>query len=560
VKRRIEIYDTSLRDGAQQQGVNFSVADKLKIIDLLSSFGIDCIEGGWPGAIPKDTELFKSSSTPLYAFGSTRKPNITSADDQQLLSLKDAIENAHENTRSKRHRGICLVAKTDVLHVELALKTTNEENLRMIEDSVRFFDALDYEYDIIVDAEHYFDGFARNKEYAVEAIATAFKAGARCVVLCDTNGGAIPSVVSSVVAQTIQALELNYNITISNSLQSSSENEPPRILGIHAHNDTGCAVANTLVAVEAGVAHVQGTVNEYGERTGNANLLSVIANLVLKLDCEVSDSGKIELSKLYNLAHNIAEIANININVRQPYVGDIAFAHKAGLHTSALKVNSDLYQHINPKVVGNDLKIIISEMAGRSSVELKANELGFDITARKDVLDALTNKIKDLEQQGYAFDLADASFELLLRGELGILPHFFRLESWRAICERIGSRNSKVDAEAVVKLVAGEKRFVALGEGEGPVNALDNALSDALKDVYPEIEDFELVDYRVRLLDTSKGTDSITRVLITFRNHHNNASWTTIGVGSNIIESSWEALIDCYIFGLISCGSNGIKE
>jgi 2-isopropylmalate synthase len=282
--------------------------------------------------------------------------------------------------------------------------------------------------------------------------------------------------------------------------------------------------------------------------------LTVIANLALKLGCEFSGGAKIELGKLYGLAHDIAQIANININSRQPYVGDIAFAHKAGLHTSALKVNSDLYQHIDPKVVGNDLKIIISEMAGRSSIELKATELGFDITTKKDVLNALTNRIKSLEKQGYAFDLADASFELLLREELEILQQFFALESWRVICGRMGSRNSKIDAEAVVKLMAGQKRFVAVAEGEGPVNALDNALRDALKDVYPEIHNFELIDYRVRLLDTSRGTDSTTRVLITCRNCLTNSSWTTIGVGSNIIEASWEALTDCYIFGLISGG------
>ncbi|MDR2082152.1 MAG: citramalate synthase [Candidatus Ancillula trichonymphae] len=546
MKRRIEIYDTSLRDGAQQQGVNFSVVDKLKIVDLSSSFGIGHIEGGWPGAIPKDTELFEQSPVPLYAFGATRKPGISAQDDEQLRGLLLALKsNTHE-----QHKGVCLVAKTDILHVKLALRTLPDENLQMIEDSVQFFRAAGSDYDVVIDAEHYFDGFARDKEYAIEAVATAFKSGARCVVLCDTNGGAIPSVISSVVSQTIQELSSNYNIEIS----TSAENPEQKILGIHAHNDTGCAVANTLVAVEAGVAHVQGTVNEYGERTGNANLVSIIANLALKLDCEFTSGEKIKLGKLYNLAHNIAEIANININARQPYVGDIAFAHKAGLHTSALKVNPDLYQHIDPKVVGNDPRIIISEMAGRSSIELKANELGFDITARKDVLDALTSTVKDLEKRGYAFDLADASFELLLREELGVLSQFFVLESWRTICEKTGSDDSEASADAVVKLIAGGKRFVAVGEGDGPVNALDNALRDALKDVYPEINNFELVDYRVRLLDTGRGTGSVTRVLITCINCEANTSWTTIGVGSNIIESSWEALTDCYIFGLISSG------
>jgi 2-isopropylmalate synthase len=527
--RKIEIYDTTLRDGAQQLGVNFSIGDKLKIAALLQDFGIELIEGGWPGAIPKDTEFFASSTVPLIAFGSTAKPNVVASEDPQLKALVDSGASS-----------VCVVAKSDIRHVEKALRTTPAENLRMVRDSVEYITSRGLR--AIVDAEHFFDGYRFDPEYAVEVLKVAFESGAKCVVLCDTNGGSLPHDITEIVRGTWESLE-NQGIALADTAEDLAKNR----LGIHAHNDTGCAVANSIAALQAGISHIQGTVNEYGERTGNANLLTVISNLEIKLGIKTVP----DLTKAFNLAHNIAEIANININQRQPYIGDIAFAHKAGLHASAIKVSPDLYQHIDPKLVGNDLKMIISEMAGRSSIELKAGEMGFDIGDNSDVLTRLTERVKELESLGYAFDSADASFELLLREELGLKPKFFSVESWRTISERLGERGTDAVSEGTVKLRADGRRVIMTGEGNGPVNALDAALRAAIEDVYPEIRDFELVDYRVRLLDTSHGTDSVTRVLLTCYNSETNRSWTTIGVGSNIVESSWEALTDCYIYGLI---------
>lgn len=536
--RKIEIFDTTLRDGAQQRGVNFSIEDKEKIFNLLDEFGVDYIECGWPGAIPKDTQFFnqiaQNNNPKVVAFGATRKAEIKTEDDDQLNALLKSAA-----------KTVCLVAKSDIIHIQNALKTTPEQNLQMVEDSIKA--VKNNHQNAIVDAEHFFDGFRHDLNVAVGVVAKAFKSGARVVVLCDTNGGCLPDDITNIVSQTIKILKQKYDIKINES--ASDENcDSQYILGIHAHNDTGCAVANSIAAVKCGVAHVQGTINEYGERTGNANLLTVIANLEIKLGIKTVSN----LQKSFGLAHNVAEIANININQRQPYIGDIAFAHKAGLHASAIKVNPDMYQHINPKLVGNDMKMVISEMAGKSSIALKVDELGFkdDITDR--LINDLTNRIKKLEQQGYAYDLADASFELLVREILSKIPTFFKVESWRTISERRGPRGTEALSEATVKLEAGGNRIVSTGEGNGPVNALDAALRGAIENVYPQIKDFELTDYRVRLLDTSHGTDSITRVLITCYDQRNNKSWTTIGVGPNIVESSWEALTDCYIFGLIN--------
>ncbi|MDR1861958.1 MAG: citramalate synthase [Candidatus Ancillula sp.] len=534
--RKIDIYDTTLRDGAQQQGVNFSVQDKLQIAELLQGFGVTFIEGGWPGAILKDTSFFQQASATfsekLTAFGATRKPNVRVEDDAQVQALLDS------GTKT-----VCVVAKSDARHISEALRTTVDENLKMTSETV---DAIVKSDKVaFVDAEHFFDGFRHSPDVAVEVVAAAFKAGAKCVILCDTNGGSLPSEIGATVAETIRALEQKYNIKVSDSAEDDAQ-----YLGIHAHNDTGCAVANSIEAVKAGVAHVQGTINEFGERTGNANLLTVIANLQLKLGIDCVPN----LEKAYNLAHDVAEIANVNINQRQPYVGDIAFAHKAGLHASAIKVNPDLYQHISPDLVGNDLRMIISEMAGKSSIALKADELGFNLKDTPEVMERLTERVKALEAGGYAFDMADASFELLLREELNLKPKYFNVESWRTISERQGPRGTEALSEATVKLTYNDKRVIATGEGNGPVNALDEALRQAISDFYPQVRNFVLKDYRVRLLDTSSGTDSITRVLITCYNSDTNKSWSTVGVGGNIVESSWEALTDCYIYGLIQLG------
>ncbi len=521
------VYDTTLRDGAQQEGMNLSVADKLAIAPLLDELGVGFIEGGWPGAVPKDTEFFARAATELdlknavlAAFGATRKVGVPAADDPQVRALLDSQAPV-----------ITLVAKTDIRHVERALRTTGEENLAMIADTVRFLTGEGRR--VFVDAEHFFDGYRADAEYAIACVRAAFDAGAEVVALCDTNGGMLPDWVAEIVAQVRAAVG------------------PDAVLGMHAHNDTGCAVANTLAAVAAGAEHVQGTVNGYGERTGNADLITVVANLELKHGRRLLAGHGLE--EVTRIAHAISEITNISPYGRQPYVGASAFAHKAGLHASAIKVDPDLYQHIDPTAVGNDMRMLISDMAGRASIELKGRELGFDLAGQGDTLGRIAMRVKQAEAAGYTYDAADASFELMLLEEVGGgRPVFFRVESWRTIVERAGGRGIEATAEATVKLHAGGERIVSTGEGNGPVNALDHALRQALARVYPEIADFELIDFKVRILDQMQGTDAVTRVLI--ESTDGERSWSTVGVGPNIIEASWEALTDSIIFGLFCRG------
>lgn len=521
------VYDTTLRDGAQQEGMNLSVADKLAIAPLLDELGVGFIEGGWPGAVPKDTEFFARAATELTlknavlaAFGATRKVGTTADQDPQVRALVDSGAPV-----------VTLVAKADVRHVERALRTTGEENLAMIADTVSYL--VSEGRRVFVDAEHFFDGYRFDPQYSLSAVRAAFAAGAEVVVLCDTNGGMLPEWVGQIVGE-VQA-----------------DVGPDARLGIHAHNDTGCAVANSLAAVAAGAVHVQGTVNGYGERTGNADLITVVANLELKHGRELlADGGLAEASRI---AHAISEHTNISPYGRQPYVGASAFAHKAGLHASAIKVDPDLYQHIDPRAVGNDMRMLISDMAGRASIELKGRELGVDLAGQSDVLARVTQRVKAAEAQGYTYDAADASFELLLREEVtGSRPQYFTVESWRSIVERTGSRGTETASEATVKLRAGGERIVMTGEGNGPVNALDQALRQALVRVYPQIEQFELIDFKVRILDQTHGTDAITRVLI--ESTDGERSWSTVGVGPNLLEASWEALTDSAIFGLLKAG------
>ncbi len=518
----IDVYDTTLRDGAQQEGMNLSVADKLAIAPLLDELGVGYIEGGWPGAIPKDTEFFARAAKELdlrharlTAFGATCKAGTRPHDDPQVRALVDSEAPV-----------VTIVAKSDIRHVERALRTTAEENLRMIRETVRYLREQDRE--VILDAEHFFDGYRFDRDYALSAVATALEAGAEVAVLCDTNGGMLPGWVHEIVSDVRAQVDGR--------------------LGIHAHNDTGCAVANSLAAVEAGARHVQGTVNGYGERTGNADLVTVVANLELKHAVPtLAGHGLREASRL---SHAISEITNISPYGRQPYVGASAFAHKAGLHASAIRVDPDLYQHIDPVAVGNDMRMLVSEMAGRASIELKGRELGIDLSGRPEILAKVTERVKAAEAQGYTFDAADASFELMLREELdGTRPRYFTVESWRAMVQTLSEDISLTQAEATVKLHTGRGRVVCTGEGNGPVNALDHALRQALVDVYPELEDFELIDFKVRILDTQSGTDATTRVLIeTSDGVH---SWSTVGVGPDIIEASWEALVDSVVYGLL---------
>ncbi|ROS73530.1 citramalate synthase [Cellulomonas sp. PhB143] len=526
-----DVYDTTLRDGAQQEGMNLTVADKIAIAPLLDELGVGYIEGGWPGAIPKDTDFFARArreltlkNAVLAAFGSTRKAGARAADDPQVRALLDSEAPV-----------VTLVAKSDVRHVERALRTTPQENLAMIGDTVRFLSEEGRR--VVLDAEHFFDGYRFDAAYARSAVEAAVAAGAEVVTLCDTNGGMLPGWVSDIVGELRDVL----GHTDASGYR----------LGMHAHNDSGCAVANTLAAVDAGAAHVQGTINGYGERTGNADLLTVVANLELKGGRSLlADHGLEDASRI---AHQVSEITNISPYGRQPYVGASAFAHKGGLHASAIKVDPDLYQHVDPRAVGNDMRMLISDMAGRASIELKGRELGFDLAGQGDLLSRVTTRVKDAEAHGYTFDAADASFELVLREEIsGERPRFFTVESWRTIVERKGSRGAEATAEATVKLTAGGERHVTTGEGNGPVDALDHALRLALVRVYPEIEDFELIDFKVRILETTHGTDAITRVLI--ESTDGQRAWSTVGVGPNLIEASWEALTDSAIYGLIHAG------
>jgi len=513
------VYDTTLRDGAQQEGLRLSVADKLKIAGHLDAFGVTFIEGGWPGANPGDTAFFDAvrageitlRNATLSAFGSTRRVGRVAADDPMVAALRDSGAPV-----------ACLVAKSHVRHVEQALRTTLAENLEMIADTVAHRVAEGQR--VFLDAEHFFDGYRADRAYALEVVRTAADAGAEVVVLCDTNGGMLPSWMPDIVGD---AAEVGVD------------------LGIHCHNDSGCAVANTIAAVEAGAVHVQGTINGYGERTGNADLLQVVANLELKYGWEVLPPGS--LAEATRISHAIAGVTNSPSSPRQPYVGQSAFAHKAGLHASAIRVDPMLYQHVDPAVVGNDMRTLVSDMAGRANIQLKGEELGYDLSDR-DVAAQVTDAIKEREARGYSYEAADASFELLLRDVTGQLPRPFEVQRWRVNTHSNGT--DETDTEATVKLSAKAIERLFVGEGNGPVNALDHALRRALADAYPQVLAYDLTDYRVRILDEGHGTDATVRVLIDTTDGER--SWTTVGVGENVIEASWEALSDAYLYGLIT--------
>ncbi|MDY6049178.1 MAG: citramalate synthase [Corynebacterium sp.] len=518
-------YDVTLRDGAQQKGINLSVADKLALLPYLEKLGLDYIEGGWPGAIPRDTEFFEKvkesnplTSARLVAFGSTRKAGLKAGEDRQVNALVESGAQV-----------ITLVAKSDIRHVEQALKTTPEENLAMVRDTVTYLRNQGRE--VMIDAEHFFDGFAFDPDYTTSVVKAAFDAGATWVILCDTNGGSLPDRITDIVTDLRTRL-----------------GKGPYNLGIHCHNDTGCAVANTIAAVNAGCRQIQGTINGLGERTGNTNILTCIGNLALKTNYQVATDE--QLQQLSSVAYAVAEITNKAPSSRQPYVGQTAFAHKAGLHASAIRVDPDLYQHIDPARVGNDMRMIVSDMAGRASIELKAREFGIDLAGNSEVLTHATDAVKEAEAHGYTFDAAEASFELLLREILAGAPiEYFTVESWSASTHTAGVDTDTTFAEAIVKVHAGGQRIMRIGEGVGPVDALDDALRTALENVYPLLTEFKLVDFKVRILDSHKGTEATTRVMITVRDGR--GAWTTVGVGSDVIEASWEALTRGYVYGLL---------
>jgi len=525
------VYDTTLRDGSQREGLTLSVDDKLAVAAYLDDLGVGFIEGGWPGANPKDAAFFRRAAAgdlvlqhaQLAAFGATRKAGTVAGDDPQVRALLDAQTPV-----------VTLVAKSHVGHVTRALRTTPEENLAMVGDTVRFL--VGEGRRVFLDAEHFFDGYWLDRDYALAVVREAAEAGADVVALCDTNGGMLPGPLAEVVHE-VAGLGLR--------------------VGIHAHNDTACAVANSLAAVGAGASHVQGTANGYGERAGNADLFAVVAALELKLDRRVLPEGA--LAELVRVSHAIAEVANIAPDDHQAWVGGSAFAHKAGLHASALKVDPDLYQHTDPALVGNDMRVLVSELAGRASVELKAREL--DIAVDREIVGRVIDRVKAMEAAGYTFEAAEASFELLLREEVeGQRPRFFELESYRVISEhpaRGRASGAHMDSgghlsEATVKLHAKGERFVATGEGNGPVNALDRALRQALERLHPQLASFELVDYKVRILEGAHGTGAVTRVLV--RTSNGVREWDTVGVDENVISASWQALDDAYTFGLLHSG------
>ena len=515
------VYDTTLRDGSQREGMALSVNDKLAIARHLDELGVGFVEGGWPGANPKDAEFFRRARTELdlsvaqlAAFGSTRRPGGDAAAD--LAHLRESGAGV-----------VTLVAKADVRHVERALRTTRAENLAMVRDSVAHLRAEGQR--VFLDAEHFFDGYAADPAYAVEVLRVAAEAGADVLVLCDTNGGMLPYRLAEVVAQ-----------VVATGLR----------VGIHAHDDTACAVANSLAAVDAGATHVQGTANGYGERCGNADLFSVVAALEAKVGRQVLPPGR--LVELGRVAHAVAELANIAPDPHQPWVGASAFAHKAGLHVSAVKADPDLYQHADPAVVGNDMRLLVSELAGRATIELKGRALGLEPDGA--TVARVLERVKDLESVGYAFEAAEASFELLLREEMGERPRYFDLESWRVIVE---ARAGEVVSEATVKLHAGGERIVATGEGGGPVHALDMALRSALCGLYPGLGELELVDYKVRIISGEHGTDAVTRVLV--ETSDGVREWDTVGVHENVIAASWQALEEAYTTGLLRQGA-GTEE
>ena len=514
------VYDTTLRDGAQREGIAYSVADKLAVARLLDDYGVGFIEGGWPGALPKDTEFFARAreeidfqTAQLVAFGATRKAGVKVEDDPQVKALLDSQAPV-----------VTLVAKSDVRHVAEALRTTNEENLAMITDTVRY--VREHDRRVFLDLEHFFDGYKHDHDYGVRILEVAFEAGASVGVMCDTNGGMLPQGMYEVVQDVLARSGVR--------------------LGIHCQDDTGCAIANTISAVEAGVTHVQCTANGYGERTGNADLFPVVANLETKLDMPVLPEGK--LRETMRISHAIAEIANIAPDTHQPYAGVSSFAHKAGLHASALKVNAELYNHIDPSIVGNDQRILITEMAGRASVELKSRELGLDIADDPSTLAKVVERVKELEARGWTFEAADASFELLVldAGDQG-RPQPFTVESWRTIVEQ--QTDGRVLSEATVKVYAGGRRAIATAEGNGPVNALDRAMREALVELFPALQSVRLTDYKVRILDDAAGTDAVTRVLI--GSSDGRKSWSTVGVHENVIAASWTALEDALAYGLL---------
>lgn len=527
-RERLYLFDTTLRDGAQTNGVDFTLSDKLAIAGMLDELGIDYVEGGYPGANPTDTELFATAhdfGTKFTAFGMTRRPGRSASNDPGLTSLLDAKANA-----------ICFVAKSWDYHVKVALETTEEENLASIRDSVRAAKAKGRE--VLLDCEHFFDGYKANPRYALACAKAAYDEGARWVVLCDTNGGTLPDEVERIVREVVGVI-------------------PGDHLGIHAHNDTDQAVANSFAAVRAGARQIQGTLNGLGERCGNANLVSIIPTLKLKpefserFDIGVSDTA---LKKLAQISHALDERLNRAPNRHAPYVGESAFATKAGIHASAIMKDPTTYEHVTPDVVGNRRKVLVSEQAGKSNILAELDRVGIKADKDDSRVTRLLEVVKEREAIGYAYESADASFELLARRTLGKVPNYFDVAQFDVNVEqRNNAKGDRVTVTmAVVKVRVGDDNLISAAEGNGPVNALDLALRKDLGKYQKYIAGLKLTDYRVRILNS--GTEAVTRVLIESEDE-NGDRWTTVGVSPNIIDASFQALMDSIIFKLVKSGA-----
>jgi 2-isopropylmalate synthase len=517
----IQLYDATLRDGMGGGGLSLTAQEKLRVVHALDALGVDLIEAGFPASNPKEQELFellaheRLAGAQLVAFGMTRRRGVAAAQDEGLRVLADSFA------------PVCtLVGKASVLHVEKVVRVSREENLQMISDSVAFLIGAGKR--VLLDAEHFFDGFTLDAGYSLDCLRAAADAGAERVVLCDTNGGSLPPQIRTAFAIVREAL-------------------PLLELGIHAHDDSGCGVANTLTAVEAGATQVQGTINGIGERTGNANLITIIADLQLKMGCELLAPD--QLGRLTETAHFVDELLNRSPNPTQPYVGKHAFAHKAGMHAAGVRADAQTFEHVDPAVVGNRRDVLISELSGKGTIVEKAREAGIKVgdgEAGEAFAQRVVERVKELEHGGFQFEAADGSFELLMRKEAGRYEPLFRLESWRVLVEQ--RADGKVATEATIKIFVGGERFVRTAEGNGPVNALDNALRDAIGEIHPHLRDIELVNFKVRILDETKGTGAVTRVLIDASDGKD--VWGSIGVSENLIAASWDALVDSLEYGM----------
>ena len=509
---RISIYDTTLRDGMQREGLSLSVGEQLAVALRLAEFGVEYLEAGFPASNPKYGELFTLleredlGATKLAAFGMTRRRGVAPEKDPAIRGLAESFAPV-----------ITIVGKTWDLHIEKVTRVSREENLRMIEESVAFL--VSQRKEVVYDAEHFFDAYDAHPDYALECLRAAEAGGATWITPCDTNGATLPSRVAVVMRELRAAL-------------------PSVALGIHTHNDAECGVANSLAAVDEGARLVQGTVNGYGERCGNANLISIIPTLSLKMGFEVLDPER--LAELTSLSVFVAETANLQPDQWAPYVGRNAFAHKGGMHQQGMNADQRSYEHIDPAAVGNERRVLVSELSGRGTIVAKARELGVDVEDDPALLAGILAKLKDLEHQGYHFEVADGSFELLLERETGVYEPLFTLESFRVITEK--RADGRVETEATIKVFHRGERLVATAEGNGPINALDSALRIALGPRVPELGEIELVNFKVRILDETKGTAAVTRVLLDSSDGH--GTWGSIGVSENVIEASWEALLD----------------